>query len=186
MNGPQHLLVLMSIVLGLAIRELLVGLRVSAPLIRDKTVGILPLAAGLLVLIIIVQFWWYLYGVSQNAGWTLNFFLFAAVFFRAALLFLSASSVFPTLVAGRPPGEHYMHNRGWIYVPILIYEGQNLAESAYRLETLLHPAHLFHLIFMLLALIAAVSSRPRVHIWVLGLGYLLFLVFVAAFNLRLY
>lgn len=185
MNSSQHLLVLMSIILGLGIRELLVGGRAAAVGRRRADLNVLPFLAGVLVLIAIVQFWWYLFIVANRGVWAGNFFLFAATLLRPALLFLSAASVFP------PPGSredivlHYFRNRGFIYVPLAIFEAQNLLESAANLGTFLHPAHLFHMLFTAGTVALAVTSSERLHKFLLPLGLLLSAVFIAAFSLKL-
>lgn len=57
MNSSRHLLVLMSIILGFGIREPLGGERAAAVGRPAAGMSILPFAAGLLVLLAIVQSW---------------------------------------------------------------------------------------------------------------------------------
>ena len=175
----------MSIILGLGIRELLVGGRAAAVSRAKAELSILPFLAGALVLIAIVQFWWYLFIVANRGVWAGNFFLFAATLLRPALLFLSAASVFPPPGGREGIGSHYFANRGFIYLPLAIFEAQNLIESAVNLRTLLHPAHIFHLVFTGGVITLAVSRNTQLHKVFLLIGLLLSALFIAAFSLRL-
>lgn len=185
MNSSQHLLVLMSIILGFGIRELLVGGRAAAVDRPSGELSILPFLAGLLVLIAIVQFWWYLFIVANRGAWGGNFFLFAATLLRPALLFLSAASVFPSAESRENLAVHYFRNRRFIYLPLAIFELQNLIESAGNLGTVLHPAHVFHLLFMAASVTLAVSASPRLHKVLLALLFVLVGIFIAGFSLSL-
>lgn len=69
MNSSQHLLVLMSIILGFGIRELLVGGRAAAVGRPRSRLSFVPFLAGTLVLVAIVQFWWYLFIVANRGNW---------------------------------------------------------------------------------------------------------------------
>lgn len=185
MNSAQHLLVLMSIILGLGIRELLVGGRSAAVSRTRAELSILPFLAGILVLIAVVQFWWYLFIVANRGVWSGNFFLFAGTLLRPALLFLSAASVFPNPGRREDISAHYFDNRGFIYMPLAIFEMQNLVESTLSLGTIGHPAHLFHLLFIGGAICLAVSANRRLHLWLVTILLLLSIIFIAAFSLRL-
>lgn len=185
MNSSQHLLVLMSIILGFGIRELLIGARVAAVERPRAEISVLPFLAGALILTATVQFWWYLFIVANRGDWAGNFFLFAVTLLRPILLFLSLASVFPP--PGNPEGleRHYFRNRGFIYLPLAIFEVQNFLESALNLGTIVHPAHAFHAVFIALSSGLAISSSPKLHKVLLPLALLLTAVFIAAFSLRL-
>jgi hypothetical protein len=185
MNSSAHLLVLMSIILGLGIRDLLVGGRAAAIDRPREDLALLPFLAGLLVLLATVQFWWYLFIVANRDVWGTNFFLFATVLLRPALLFLSAASVFPP--AGQPGNlaDHYFRNRGFIYLPLAAFELHNLVESATNLGTLRHAAHIFHVLFTIACVVLAFSSSRKLHRILLSLLLVSALVFIGAFSLRL-
>lgn len=185
MSSAQHLLVLMSIILGFGIRDLLVGGRAAAMIRPWKSSSILPFFAGTLVLVAIVQFWWYLFIVANRGVWGENFFLFAATLLRPGLLFLSAASIFPPPDGQRDLAAHYFRNRGFIYLPLAIFEGQNFIESAVNLGTVFHPAHLFHLVFIAISVALAVSASARRHLQLLALLLVLVAMFIATFSLRL-
>lgn len=175
----------MSIILGLGIRELLVGGRAAAVERPRGALVLLPFLAGVLVLIATVQFWWYLFIVANRGAWAGNFFLFAATLLRPALLFLASASVFPPPGSGEPLDRHYFRNRGFIFVPMAIFEAQNMFESAANLGTLLHPAHIFHLIFIVMTVVLAISRSAWLHKMLLSSALLLASVFIATFSLSL-
>lgn len=185
MNSSEHLLVLMSIILGLGICELLVGARAAAVNRSLTNATRLPFLAGALVLIASVQFWWYLFIVAERGVWSGNFFLFAATLFRPMLLFLSGASVFPSPGSRDDIADHYFRNRGFIFLPLALFEAQNLIESSLNLGTLIHPAHLFHIVFTAGCVALAISSSEKIHKVLLMIGLLLAAVFIGVFSLRL-
>lgn len=184
MESSQHLLVLTSIILGFGIMELMNGARTAA--MGRAAVGWTPYLAGLLVLIALVQFWWYAFIVAERGGWSGNFFVFAASLLPPTLLYLSASSIFPERGADEQTAAgHYIANRRFIWLPLVVFEGQNLIESAANLGTIRHPAHLFHLAFMLIPLVLAFSTVPRTHRVGVGLMLVMAAVFIGVFSLTL-
>lgn len=185
MNSSEHLLVLMSIILGLGIRDLLVGGRAAAMARPDEGRSLLPFLAGLLILIATVQFWWYLFIVANRGLWAGNFFLFAATLLRPGLLFLSAASVFPPAGGQGDVAAHYFRNRVFIFLPLAVFEVQNFVESAVNLGTVWHPAHVFHVMFTAGTVALAISQNERLHRVLLFAGLFLSVIFIASFSLRL-
>lgn len=185
MNSAQHLLVMMSIILGFGIRELLSGGRAMVADRPRREFRILPLLAGALILVAIVQFWWYLFIVANRGVWGGNFFVFAATLLRPGLLFLSAASVFPPPGSHHDPVPYYFRNRAFIYLPLAVFEVQNLVESALNLGTLRHPAHLFHGVFIAVGIVLAISARETVHKVFLPLLLALVAIFIASFSLQI-
>jgi hypothetical protein len=185
MNSAEHLLVLVSIILSFAIKELLVGGRAAALGRGWADLSALPFLAAILVLIAIVQFWWYLFIVAQRDAWAGNFFLFAGLLLRPSLLFLSAASIFPAPGVGGDLAAHYFRNRRFIYLPLALFETQNLIESASNLGSIVHPAHLFHIVFTAIGVTLAWRSERAVHLTLLPVLLLGAVVFIAIFSLRL-
>jgi zinc transporter ZupT len=89
----SYLSVLISIVIGLAITQILQGYRTL--LISRRRVRFFgpTLAWGGLLLLIAVQSWWAMFGMRQHARWT--FVEFAILLLQTILLYLLAALVIP-------------------------------------------------------------------------------------------
>lgn len=185
MSSSQHLLVLISLILGFGIRELLVSGRAALVERPSGELHLLPFAVGLLVMVVIIQFWWYLFIVAGRQSWDDNFFLFALTLLRPALLFISAASVFPAPGNSTNLVDHYLQNRKFIALPLGLYEGLNLAESATNLGTVLHPAHVFHVAFIVISLCLAFARSQRVHQFIVAVIFLLTSIFIANYSLTI-
>lgn len=184
LNSAQHLLVLISIILGLGIREILTGARFSVVNARGDADAWLMYLSGLLVLIAIVQFWWYLFIVANRDLWGANFFLFAGTLVRPALLYISAASVFPLPGSDRRD-DHYLRNRALIFGPLGLFEFLSFVESAINLGTIWHPAHGYHAAFITISIMLSVSRRRVLHRVLVPTTFILALAFIALFSLTL-
>src|SRR6476646_5129054 len=97
MDAFGYLSVLISIVLGLAITELLQGVR-SLLLARDRVRMFGPtLAWAGLLLLIDTQAWWAMFGMRLRPAW--RFADFGMVLLETVLLYLLAGLVFPHIAA---------------------------------------------------------------------------------------
>lgn len=89
MDEFGYLSVLLSIILGLAITQLLKGFR-GIVLARSQTVLYLPVVTWAVVLLLIaVQTWWAMFGLRTVRAWT--FLQFAVVLFQTILLYMLAA-----------------------------------------------------------------------------------------------
>jgi len=115
MDAFGYLSVLISIVLGLAITELLQGAR-NVLLARGhvRLFGPTIAWAGLLLLID-TQAWWAMFGMRLRPAWT--FADFVMVLLETILLYLLAGLLFPHIRPELPIDlrEHYFRHRGWFF-----------------------------------------------------------------------
>jgi hypothetical protein len=111
MDAFSYLAVLVSVVLGLAIQQVLQGYRALALNRRQVDVYWPSIAWSVNVLIMVVQNWWSLFGLADLRDWT--FAAFAALLVQTAGLYMMAGLVLPD----PPPGErialkaHYYRER---------------------------------------------------------------------------
>lgn len=164
MDAFSYLSVLLSIILGLAIQQVLQGYR--ALILSRATIRFYapPLVWSAFILAMVAQHWWASFGLSRRAAW--SFADFAACLALSAVIYLSAAIVLPDV----PPEEeldlkaHYYRERvAFFSLSLLTLAGSVLREV--QLEGRLpEPENLaFHGLFGLVALIALVTRRERVH-----------------------
>jgi hypothetical protein len=95
----SYLSVLLSIIIGLAIAQVLQGYR-ALLLARDRVrLNPAPLLWSLLMLVAATQNWWASFGLREHADWT--FVEFAIVLVQMMLLYMGTAVILPDV----PPGE---------------------------------------------------------------------------------
>jgi len=115
MSAFDYLSVLFSVILGLAVTEILQGFR-ALVLARQRVVPFVPaLIWGGLMILIVAQVWWGMFGMRSFREW--NFAMYGAVVLQSTLMYLAAGVVLPE------PPEHgpidmravYFANCRWFF-----------------------------------------------------------------------
>lgn len=110
MDAFSYLSVLLSIIIGLAITQVLQGYRTL--LLADRPVRLdpAPLIWSVVLLLAATQGWWASFGLREHQAW--NFFGFAIVLLQMVLLYMSAAVVLPDARDGRVDlAEHFDRHR---------------------------------------------------------------------------
>lgn len=180
MDAFSYLSVLLSVILGLAIQQVLQGYRALALNRRRVTLFWPSLAWSAMILVMVAQHWWASFDLTTRTEW--SFADFAAILIQTALIYLLAALVLPDIPADKPLDlkAHYFRERtgffgvaaaaiSWSIVRELILEGRppepnNLA---------------FHLLFLGLALVAAWRSEEGLHKALTATMAVLFAVYTA-------
>ena len=187
MDAFNYLSVLTSIILGLAITQILKGVR-GMVLSRARVVPYWPtfVFAGFLF-IVDVQVWWAFFGLRQVQSWT--FPLFALVVTQTTSLYLLAALVLPDFFGEQTVDlrKHYFaHQR--IFFSLFVFT---------LLVSLTKPIFLeghapndpidmtFHFGWISLAVIAAITQREWFHKAMSVASVLTFLVYIALLFARL-
>jgi hypothetical protein len=160
----NYLSVLLSIVLGLAIAQVLQGLR-GLILARVKVKLYLPTMIWVgIALLIAVQAWWASFGLHLRANWT--FLTFIVIVLQAISIYMVAALVLPDVTGEEIVDlrDHYFAHRSWffsaLFASILFSAVKELALRGHL------PGRVngkFHLIFGLAAIIAAITRRELFH-----------------------
>jgi hypothetical protein len=114
MDSFGYLSVLLSIIIGLAVTQILQGLRVLM-LSRETARLYAPsLIWTALLLLIATQMWWAAFGLRDHQQWT--FGLYGLILLQMALFYLASGLVLPDL---RPDNidleADYFRNRRWFF-----------------------------------------------------------------------
>ena len=168
MNEPNdtfnYLAVLFSIILGLAVTEILQGFR-RLLLQRRRVVIYWPAVLwGLTLLLVLAQFWWAMFGLRAEASWT--FGKYGIVLLQAALLYLTAGLAMSGLdeESGLDMKRAYFDHARPFFILMLLAAASSLLRDVLITGHLPEPANLgFHLVFALTALIAALTRNAWYH-----------------------
>lgn len=164
MNEFGYLSVLLSIILGLAVTQVLGGAR-GCLLARSRVREYWPThvwAAWLLVLI--TQLWWSMYGLRERRDWT--FGQFAVLLAETVALFLVTGLVYPDFLPDREIDlhAHYFSQRRHFYGLLLVLVLTSIGRSLVLHHRLPLPEDLFfHLGFMAMSLGGLFIANERYH-----------------------
>ncbi len=179
MDAFSYLSVLLSIILGLAITQILqsVGRIIQA---RDRVVMFWPalLWAAILVLVS-VQTWWALFGLRLRESW--SFFPFLVVVLQVINLYLSTALILPEI----GPGEqvdlrvHYFKQARWFFSLLIMAVVISLAKDLVLFGSLPTRANTsIQLLFLILAVSAIVIRREWFHMFIALLTSALFALYI--------
>jgi hypothetical protein len=185
MDSFSYLSVLLSIVIGLAITQVLQGLRVLM-LSRETARLFTPsLIWTALVLLIATQMWWSSFGLRDHEEWT--FGLYGLILLQVGLFYLASGLVLPDL---RPENidleADYFRNRRWFFGLLAGAAVVSVLKDV-TLEGELPdiPNLVFH-IFLIGSCIGAIVSRSRRYHAVLApVSLFLFAGYIALLFARL-
>ena len=186
MDAFSYLAVLVSVVLGLAIQQVLQGYRALALNRRQVEVYWPSIAWSVNVLIMVVQNWWSLFGLANHSDWT--FAAFASLLIQTAGLYMMAGLVLPDT----PPGErinlkaHYYRERVTFFgVGMFTVVWSGLRERIIGGAWLGGADLAFHLLFATMAATAMLSRNERVLMLLAGLMTAVFLLYITLLFARL-
>jgi hypothetical protein len=156
--------VLLSIILGLAIAQVLQGYR-ALLLSRSRVRLYAPsLTWSALLLVFSAQLWWASFGLAGHTGWT--FATFSIILLQTVLLYMMSAIVLPDVPhAGELDlREHYYREVGPFFAISLLMLAVSIAKDWMlndRLPDL--PNLAFHATFAGISITALATRRPRVH-----------------------
>jgi hypothetical protein len=186
MDAFSYLSVLLSIILGLAITEVLQGFR-GLMQARSRTVVYWPVIAwGVLVVVIAVQGWWTMFGYRRIEDW--NFLEFSVVLLQTIVVYLLAALALPDIHgdAAVDLREHYYAHSRWFFALLLALILVSLLKSLAVEGKLPDAADLtFHGLFAALSLTGILVRAPRFHEALAGVGLLLMGTYIAALFVHL-
>jgi hypothetical protein len=186
MDAFSYLSVLLSIILGLAIAQVLQGYRALLLAKRRVLLSLPVLIWSGLVLLFATQAWWASFGLRERPHW--DFIAFAVILLQMALLYMLAGLVFPDIPAAESTDlvAHFeQHRRGFFGILIAM-----LATSITKDLILDHklpsgPNLGFHAFLAAGAIIGILDGSRRVQVAVALLAVAGFVAYVALLFARL-
>lgn len=166
MDAFSYLSVLISVILGLAVTQILQGFR-GLMLARSHVRGYWPcLLWAVLLLLICVQSWWAMYGLRERTMSHWTFAGFAVVIMQTIVTYLLAGLVLPDLDRGKTLDlrAHYYANHRWFFSLLVIFIANSILKDIVLNGTLPAPLNLgFQLTFAAFSAICAWSTREWFH-----------------------
>ncbi|HXG81635.1 MAG TPA: hypothetical protein VNJ05_07525 [Sphingomicrobium sp.] len=185
MDSFSYLSVLLSIVIGLAITQILQGMR--ALMLARTTARIYwpSLIWAALMLLIATQMWWAAFGLRDHQEWT--FGIYGLVLLQVALFYLASGLVLPDLTPERIDLEgDYFRNRRWFFGLLSAAAVVSLLKDLALEGHLPEPSNLgFHLVLIGTCLVAILSSNRAYHRALAPASLVLFAGYVAVLFARL-
>lgn len=187
MTSFEHLFVLVSIIIGLALADVLTSVHKLVMARRRVRFHWLPLTWAFLLFVAATQYWWAFFRTGQAEVWT-QFFAFLFVLMELVTLYLIASSALPDVEAGRERIDlkaHYFETKWWFFGLIAVYVALLVADRVLRGRDLLDPIHAYHLAGLVLVLTLMFSRSTLVHGLFTGATAVVFFTFVVQHTLRI-
>lgn len=181
MDAFSYLSVLLSIILGLAITQVLQGFR-GMMLARSRVHSYWPSVAwAVLLLVIDVQVWWAMYELRSRYDW--SFLGFAIVLAQTVPLYLLAGLVLPDIGAEGPVDlrTHYYENYRWFFSLLVMLVLISIVKEAILHGSLPRPLDLaFQLILIAGSLVGALNSREWCHKALVPFNAIVIVAYIAA------
>lgn len=109
-----HVRVIVGIVVGLSVARLLTGLARFVQHPHREQIYIVHLGWVFFLILAVVHFWWFQFGLSHIERWTFEIYFF--VIFYAAMFFFVCSLLFPDRMDEYTGFADYFHSRQkWFY-----------------------------------------------------------------------
>lgn len=164
MDYFSYLSVLISIVLGLGITNLLMGIARIIQM-RTRVVIYWPTMVWMLTLLLIhIQTWWTMFGLRQIEHWT--FVGFTVTLMQPIMLFLLSALVLPDFDRDEAPDlkRNYYAQRRWFFGFFIALLGVSIARNFTLSGRVQQGTDLaFHLLFFVGALAAMIFPSEFVH-----------------------
>ena len=165
MGAFSYLSVLLSIILGLAITQVLQGYR-SLLLAHGRVrLSAAVVIWSVLILLLAAQAWWASFDLREKTHW--DFLSFAVILLQMILLYMLAALVFPDIEASGTVDliEHSGKYRRAFYGFLVAMLVTSVAKTLVIDHRLPSPANLgFHLFMITLAIAGMFSKSHRLHL----------------------
>jgi len=180
MDAFAYLSVLISIILGLAIAQVLQGYR--ALLLARGRINVDPAAliwSGL-VLLFAAQAWWASFGLNRREAW--DFLDFAVVLLQMGLLYMLSALVLPDVPAEErlDLSRHFERHRKAFFAFLIAMLGSSILNEGVLEHRLPSPLNLlFHLVFGALAAAGMAFTGKKAQLALAVAAVAVFLSYVA-------
>jgi len=186
MDAFSYLSVLISVILGFAVQQVLLGYR-ALILSRRRIRFYAPaLIWSVLLMAMVAQHWWSSFGLASRTEW--SFALFATILVQTALIYMMTAIVLPDFPPDQPidlKDHYYREAPAFFGIGAMTILWSLFREYMLAGQLPAAPNLIFHGLFLAAALTALATRRPRVHEALAGLMSALFVAFVALLFSRL-
>lgn len=160
MDAFSYLSVLLSIIIGLAVTQILQGFR-ARMLSHARVRGYWPTQVWASVLLLVcTQTWWAMFGLRERTNWQFDDFM--VLLAQTIFLYLLAGLVFPDFPDGKAVDlrEHYFTQRRRFFVLLIATVLTSVLRDLVLNHSLPDRANLlFHVVYLILAISGLVIAR---------------------------
>ena len=179
-----YLGVLISVILGLALTHLLVGVSKMIQLRESVRVYWVQVVWTINVILYVLALWWGMFWWNKLQVWTIEEFLFIMAY--SIVVFMLASLLFPwDFAAGLDLEQHFFANKAWFFGIFLTATLLDIPETLQKGVSHLRDVPRQYVIFIPISLGILItglfSSNRRVH-GALGIAWLILIVAYLAFT----
>ena len=186
MDTFSFLSVLFSVIMGLAVTQILQGFR-ALMLARSRVKLYLPaLIWAALMILVVAQAWWGMFGMRDFRQW--NFAMYAAVLLQITLMYLAAGLVLPDIPAEGPVDmkEGYFAHSQWFFGLFALTIAATFLKDYITLGRVSSTWNAYFLEFNFALAIVAAVVRWRWFHWVLApFAVAIIAVYTALLSFRL-
>jgi hypothetical protein len=186
MDAFSYLSVLFSIILGLAMTQILQGYR-AILLARHRVALHGPtLVWSVILLLVATQTWWSSFGLLRDNGWT--FLNFSVLLLQTVFLYMMAGLVLPDIPADQPVDleAHYSREITPFYLLLIAMLATSVLKDLLRDGRLPSAENLaFHGVFAAAAVLALVNRNRLLHAILAPVGLAGLLAYIALLFARL-
>lgn len=164
MDEFSYLSVLLSIILGLAVTQVLSGFRGLLQSRARVRIYWPSIVLACVTLVACAQTWWAMFDLRSYQEWT--FAGFAIVLLQMISLYMLAGLVLPDFPGDQPIDlrEFYFAQHRWVGLVIVVIGFVSLAKDVVLNGTLPNALNVaFHLLFMVVAAISALTRAEWYH-----------------------
>lgn len=181
-----YLSVLLSIIIGLAIAQVLQGYRALLLARRRTHSDATPLIWSGLVLLVAAQAWWASFGLNARHNW--DFLDFAIILIQMGLLYMLAALVLPDVPHGEPVdlNRHFEDHRRPFFAFLIAMLASSIAKEVlleHRITSLLNLS--FHVGLAAIALAGIIFRGRKVQLGLALCGVAGFVAYIALLFARL-
>ena len=186
MSTFEFLSVLFSVVLGLALTQILQGFR-SLMLARPRVRVYWPaLVWAVLIIFVVAQMWWGMFGMRTFREW--NFAMYAVVLLQITLMYLVAGLTLPDTPAEGPVKmrEAYFQHTRWFFGLFALTIASTFLKDFVTIGRITSGWNAYYLeFFCLLAVIAAISKSRWYHAILAPFSAAIVVAYTALLSFRL-
>jgi hypothetical protein len=180
MDAFSYLSVMISLILGLAITQVLKGFR-GLMQARTRLQGYWPAAVwAILVVVIAAQSWWSMFDLRHHVDWT--FLEFSAVLSQTIVIYLLAALALPDVFGDSSIDlrEHYFGHRSWFFSLLTLLIVSSIVKQLVVEGALPRPLDLaFHVLFIATSLSGVAIRAPRYHEFLAAQGAVVICAYIA-------
>jgi hypothetical protein len=186
MDEFSYLSVLLSVILGLAVTQILQGFR-GVLLSRARIKVYWPVIAwAVLILLVCIQHWWSMFGMRNRHDWT--FLQFTVVLLNTIFIYMIAALVFPDLFGEGVIDlkQNFYAHRGWFFSFALGAIVISVCKDLVLGGKLPDPTNLtFHAIFVVMLGSGTFIRRERYHKALVVFGIAIFILYIVLLFARI-